>query len=40
MEDMGVSPESSPNTDAGYAGIESFSIPTTRTWGINLKLTF
>lgn len=40
MEDMGISPESAPNTDAGYAGIESMSLPTTRTWGINLKLTF
>lgn len=40
MEDMGISPESAPNTSAGYAGIESFAIPTTRTWGVNLKLTF
>ncbi len=40
MEDMGISPESAPNTDAGYAGIESMSLPTTRTWGINVKLTF
>ncbi len=40
MEDMGISPESAPNTSAGYAGIESQAIPTTRTWGVNLKLTF
>ena len=40
MEDMGISPESAPNTSAGYAGIESQAMPTTRTWGINLKLTF
>ena len=40
MMDMGVSPESAPNTSAGYAGSESFAIPTTRTWGFNIKLTF
>jgi TonB-linked SusC/RagA family outer membrane protein len=40
MMDMGVSPESSPNTSAGSAGSESFAMPTTRTWGFNIKLTF
>ncbi|PID92597.1 MAG: hypothetical protein CSA96_02305 [Bacteroidetes bacterium] len=40
MQDLGISPESAPNTSAGYAGIESFAIPTTRTWGMNLKLAF
>lgn len=40
MEDMGISPESAPNTDAGAAGIEMFGIPTTRTYGLNIKLTF
>ncbi len=40
MEDMGISPESAPNTEAGYAGIESMSLPTTRSWGLNIKLTF
>jgi hypothetical protein len=40
MQDMGVSPESAPNTSAGYAGSESFAIPTTRTWGFNVKLIF
>ncbi|MCF6332324.1 MAG: SusC/RagA family TonB-linked outer membrane protein [Draconibacterium sp.] len=40
MQDMGISPESAPSTDAGYAGIESFGVPTTRTYGLNVKLTF
>ena len=40
MQGMGVSPESAPNTSAGYAGSESFAIPTTRTWGFNVKLIF
>jgi TonB-linked SusC/RagA family outer membrane protein len=40
MQDMGISPESAPNTSAGYAGIEMITMPTTRTWGFNVKLTF
>jgi hypothetical protein len=40
MQDMGVSPESAPNTSAASAGSEVFSIPTTRTWGFNLKFAF
>ena len=40
MQDMGVSPESAPNTSAGDAGYEVFSMPTTRTWGFNVKLSF
>jgi len=40
MQGMGVSPESAPNTSAGYQGIEMISMPTTRTWGFNVKLTF
>jgi hypothetical protein len=40
MEDMGISPESAPNTDAGAAGIEIFGIPTTRTFGLNVKFSF
>ncbi|NOY37303.1 MAG: SusC/RagA family TonB-linked outer membrane protein [Chlorobi bacterium] len=40
MQDMGISPESAPNTSAGYAGIESLSMPTTRTYGLNVKFTF
>ena len=40
MQKMGVSPESNPNTSAVDAGIESLSMPSTRTWGFNVKLTF
>lgn len=40
MMGMGVSPESAPNTSAGWAGSEYFAMPTTRTWGFNIKLTF
>ncbi len=40
MQDMGVAPESSPNTSASYAGVESISMPTTRAWELNLKLSF
>jgi TonB-linked SusC/RagA family outer membrane protein len=40
MQDMGVSPESAPNTSSSYAGIEMITMPTTRTWGFNVKLTF
>ena len=40
MQDMGVSPESAPNTSAGDSGYEVFAIPTTRTWGFNIKLAF
>lgn len=40
MQDMGVSPESAPNTSAGDSGYEVFAIPTTRTWGVNIKLAF
>ncbi|NMC38792.1 MAG: SusC/RagA family TonB-linked outer membrane protein [Bacteroidales bacterium] len=40
MQDMGVSPESAPNTSAAWAGAEVFSIPTTRTWGLNIKFSF
>ncbi len=40
MQDMGISPESAPSTDAGYTGIETFGVPTTRTFGLNVKLTF
>ena len=40
MQGMGISPESAPNTSAGYAGIESLSMPTTRTYGLNVKFTF
>ncbi len=40
MEDMGISPESAPNTNAAFSGVESFSTPTTRTFGLNVKLSF
>ncbi len=40
MQGMGISPESAPNTSAAYAGTEAASIPTTRTWGFNVKLIF
>jgi TonB-linked SusC/RagA family outer membrane protein len=40
MQNMGISPESAPNTSAGYNGIESLSMPTTRTYGLNVKFTF
>jgi len=40
MQNMGVSPESAPNTSSGSAGLEMISMPTTRTWGFNIKLNF
>ncbi|MFN2396659.1 MAG: SusC/RagA family TonB-linked outer membrane protein [Bacteroidales bacterium] len=40
MEGMGISPESGPTTDGGAAGVEVFGTPTTRTFGLNVKLTF
>jgi len=40
LADYGVSPEAPPNTSGGAQGLESFSIPTTRTFGLNVKLTF
>ena len=40
LADYGVSPEAPPNTSGGAQGLESFAIPTTRTFGLNVKLTF
>ena len=40
MEDMGISPESAPNTSATYSGYESFTTPSTRTFALNIKLIF
>jgi TonB-linked SusC/RagA family outer membrane protein len=40
LDELGVSPESGASTDAGAAGTESFALPTTRTFGVNVKLTF
>ena len=39
-KDIGISPESAPNTSAGYAGIETYTRPSTRTWGFNVKFNF
>jgi len=40
MQGMGISPESAPNTSSGYAGQEVISMPSTRTYQLNLKVTF
>jgi TonB-linked SusC/RagA family outer membrane protein len=40
LADYGVSPEAPPNTSGGAQGLESFAIPNTRTFGLNVKLTF
>ncbi len=40
MQGMGISPESAPNTEAGYSGIEALSLPTTRTFGLNVRVNF
>jgi TonB-linked SusC/RagA family outer membrane protein len=40
MQGMGVSPETAPNTSAGYSGIDAHSLPTTRTFGLNVKVNF
>lgn len=40
MQGLGISPESAPNIAAGARGIEQISMPTTRTWGVNLNITF
>ena len=40
MQGMGISPETNLNTKAGATGVEIFSLPTTRSYGINLNLTF
>jgi outer membrane receptor protein involved in Fe transport len=40
MQDMGISPETNLNTTAGATGVEIFSLPTTRSYGLNLNLTF
>ncbi len=37
---LGLSPESAPNTSGGASGIESLGVPSTRTVGFNVKLTF
>jgi hypothetical protein len=40
MQGMGISPETNLNTKAGATGVEVFSLPTTRSYGLNLNLTF
>jgi TonB-linked SusC/RagA family outer membrane protein len=40
MQGMGISPETNLNTQAGATGVEAFTMPTTRSYGINLNLTF
>lgn len=35
-----VDPDISVSAENGYNGIETFSLPTTRSFGINLKMTF
>ena len=37
---MGISPETNLNTQAGATGVEVFSLPTTRSYGLNLNFTF
>jgi TonB-linked SusC/RagA family outer membrane protein len=40
MQGLGISPETNLNTSAAATGVEVFSMPTTRSYGINLNLTF
>ncbi len=40
MDYLGLSPESAPNTSGGASGIEALGVPSTRTFGFNIKLTF
>ncbi len=37
---LGLSPESAPNTSGGGSGLESLTIPSTRSVGFNIKFTF
>ncbi len=40
MDYLGLSPESAPNTGGGAAGIEALAVPSTRSFGFNVKLIF
>lgn len=40
MDDMGISPESAPNNSAAAAGLETLAMPTTRTFTLNVNLSF
>lgn len=37
---LGLSPESAPNTAGGASGMETLTIPSTRSFGFNVKVTF
>jgi TonB-linked SusC/RagA family outer membrane protein len=37
---LGLSPESAPNTASGASGMECLTIPSTRSYGFNIKLIF
>lgn len=39
-KDCPVDPDISVSTNNGYSGLDAFSLPTTRSFGINLKATF
>ena len=40
MDYLGLSPESAPNTAGGASGIEALAVPVTRSYGLNIKLSF
>jgi hypothetical protein len=40
MQGLGISPETNLNTSAGATGVEALSMPTTRSYGINLNFSF
>jgi TonB-linked SusC/RagA family outer membrane protein len=40
MDYLGLSPESAPNTAGGASGIEALAVPSTRSYGFNVRLTF
>ena len=40
MDYLGLSPESAPNTAGGASGMECLTIPSTRSFGFNVKVTF
>jgi len=40
MQGMGISPETILNTSASSSGVEAESMPTTRSFGLNVNLTF
>ena len=40
MDDMGIAPDAVPNTSAAGGGVEALAMPSTRTYGVNIKVTF